>query len=118
MTRTLRALLGLLGLFIGASALQHWLGGSELRQHYASTPLGAQGQFIIAAAQSAAAVFLLWPRYQVWAGFMLGGVLLLISGLGIARDGVHAAAWGTVALALIAIGAAALLRRTQRPFGP
>ena len=111
---TLCTILGLIGLIIGYSALQHWFGGAPLREHYQSIPLGAGGQFIVAAAQSTAAVFLLWPKFQVLAGFILGSILLVISARSVVINGLQAAFWMPFILAVLAIFAAALLRHYKR----
>ena len=110
----LRVALGVLGLFIGWSAFQHWIGSPEMRQHYEASPLAARGQFLVAAAQTIAAVFLLWPRFQALAGFILGTILVAIAVSQVAVNGVRPPFWQPFILGMCAIALAALLRRALR----
>ncbi len=70
-----RIVLTLLGCLMAVSAFQHWIGSDDLRTHYANSVLGAGGLFAIAVAQTVAALGLLWPRTQRWAGFGLAAVM-------------------------------------------
>ena len=110
----LRVALGFLGLFIAWSALQHWIGSPEMQQHYAASPLAARGQFLVAAAQTIAAMCLLWPRFQALSGFILGTVLVAIAVSQVAATGVRPAFWQPFILGMCAIALAALLRRALR----
>jgi hypothetical protein len=63
-TTTLRLILTLLGLVIGWSAVQHWLGPPEIVEHYRSVGLGEAGRISIAGLQTAACLGLLFHRTQ------------------------------------------------------
>ena len=114
MLRLLRVMLGLLGLFIGWSAVQHWIGSADLNQHYEATHLGESGRYVIALAQSTAAIFLLWPRFQASAGLILGTVLFAISLRQVGTAGVQPAFWEPFLVAVFAIASSVLLLQVKR----
>ncbi len=110
----LSVMLGALGLYIGWSALQHWLGSPEMLQHYEATPLGARGQVWVAVAQTFAAVCLLWPRLQVLAGLILGTVLFAASIRQLVVAGLTSLFWQPFLLGAGAVTVALLLLRAKR----
>lgn len=59
------------------SAIEHWAGSEELRSHYAESILGERGITAVAAAQTVAALGLLWIPTQRMAGWVLAIIMLV-----------------------------------------
>jgi hypothetical protein len=70
-----RLVLAALGGVMALSAVEHWIGSSTLREHYARSVLGANGVVAVAAAQLVAALGLLWPPTQRTAAVILAAVM-------------------------------------------
>ncbi len=109
-----RLALALLGGWMAWSAGVHWLGSDELRRHYAESVLGARGLPLVAAAQSVAAVGLLWPRSQAIAAFILAGVMLVAAATHLRAGSIDPRIWQPVTIAAWAAVPAALLLRDAR----
>lgn len=79
MRTTFRIALALLGVVVGWSAIQHWVGEPELVRHYQEVGLGETGRFAIASLQTAAGLGLLVPVTQSGTAVIFASIMIAIA---------------------------------------
>lgn len=114
MTKFLRLILVLLGLVIGWSAIQHWLGAADLVDHYREVGLGEAGRLAVASLQSAACLGLLVRKTQMIAAFTLAAIMFAIAILHIVNGELLKVTLPFLLALLAALPAGALLGLQRR----